>query len=67
VGKYKNSYMKVYRYLGVDEVYSEKQEAEFLVKFEVLIEDKPGLLADFSSLIAEREETLVFSFREEQS
>jgi len=52
VGKYKNSYVKVYRHFGVDEVYSKKQEVEFLVKLEVLLEDKPGSLADFSSLIA---------------
>lgn len=53
MGKYKNSYIKVYQNLKVAEISNEKQEAEYLVKFEVLLEDKPGSLADFSFLIAQ--------------
>jgi len=60
VGKYKNSYIKVYRRLKVAGVSSKKQETEFLVKCEVFLEDKPGSLADFSSLIAETEGNIGF-------
>jgi len=60
VGKYKNSYIKVYRRLKVAGVSSKKQETEFLVKCEVFLEDKPGSLVDFSSLIAEREGNIGF-------
>ncbi len=51
--KYREFYVKVYQCLEVAEAYNKKQETEFLVKLDVFLKDKPGSLANFSSLIAE--------------
>ena len=52
MSKYRNFYTRVYQSIGVAEASNRKPEEEFLVKFEAFLEDKPGSLADFSSLIA---------------
>ncbi len=43
---------KVYRRLKERGVSSKKQRAEYLAKCQILLEDKPGSLAEFSSLVA---------------
>lgn len=53
MNKSRDSYTRIYQTIGVAEVSSKKPEGEFLVKFEAFLEDKPGSLVDFSSLIAD--------------
>jgi len=60
MNKYKNSYIKVYRRIGVAEIYTKRQETEFLVKVEVFLKDEPGSLANFSSLMAVTEGNISF-------
>lgn len=53
---------KIYRYLGTEQSYTctcEKKK-EFLVKLRILLEDKPGALASFASLIAMAKENIGF-------
>jgi len=58
MSEYKNYHVKVYYSFETDAVTI--QETEFLVKLKVFLEDKPGSLADFSSLIAKAEGNICF-------